>query len=347
MSKKSEIQNSLNLFKEIVSDIQRGKFSPFYLLMGEEPYFIDRVCQEIIDNAIASEDKDFNQLIVYGNDVKSVDIVVAARKFPMFSSRQLIVVKEAQHLDKLEYFATYLQSPMPTTILVLAFTNKSIDKRLLLYKSALKNGVVFDSLSLTLEMIYPWIESYLKSRALKIEPKAVALLAEHSGTELRKLAHELDKLVTWHSGKSSVVDVESIELNVGISREFSVFELTSALSYKDRAKAILIARHLGKSPKQYPLVLTYSALFMHFSRMLKLHGYNMSQTKPAPKADIYLGLRPYFMSEYMDAIKRYSLKDCMRIISHIRDFDRKSKTSSGVDGWELDHLTELIIKILA
>jgi DNA polymerase-3 subunit delta len=314
--------------------------------MGEEPYYIDRISQEIIDVAIPTQDRDFNQMILYGNDVKSIDIVEAARKFPMFSSRQLIVVKEAQHLDKLDSFVTYLNSPMPTTVLVLSFTNKSVDKRSQLYKKALEKGVVFESLPLTVDMIYPWIESYLKSRHMQIDPNAAMLLAEYCGTELRKLAHELEKLITWHTGKSNLIDLKSIELNVGISREFSVFELTHALSFRDLKKALSIARHLGRSPKQYPLILTYSAIFMHFSRVLKLHGYNMSQVKPTPKPFAFLGVNPYFMSEYLEASKRYSLIDCIRAVSIIRDFDRRSKISAGVDGWELEHLTELIIRIV-
>jgi len=343
---KREIETSLKNFDKILSDIKEGIFSPFYLLMGEEPYFSDRIIEEIAERALSIEERGFNQLILYGSDVTSSQVVESARRFPMLSSRQVVIVKEAQTLDKLDKLELYFKQPMPTTLLVISLTNKSIDKRTTLYKSALANGCVFESFKLFEDMAQQWTERFLKTKGYSISPEAVLLLTEYCGMELRKLSLELEKLITNLPGGVKKIETIHIEENIGISREYNVFELTKAISFKDTLKAVRIVKYFGASPRQFPLVLSISAIFMHFSRLLKYHAAFTGGLNPS-KGEIasYIGINPYFLPEYDHAARNYPLIKCMEAISLIRTYDSKSKSSSRGEAEDGEILLELVYKI--
>ncbi|MDO9679561.1 MAG: DNA polymerase III subunit delta [Bacteroidales bacterium] len=344
---KKEIESSVKNFEVILEKIRSGIFEPFYVLMGEEPYYSDIITSEIASRALTDEEKGFNQLILYGSDVTAAKVVEAARRFPMLASRQVVIVKEAQMMGKPDDLEHYFKSPMPTTLLVLSFTNKSLDKRTSLYKTAVANGMVFESYPLYDDMVYPWIERYLKSKGLLISPEAGMLMADHCGAELRKLVLELDKLITNLPKGEKRIESIHVEENIGISREYNVFELTKAISFRDTAKAYRIVKHFGASPRQYPLVMTMSALFMHFSRLLKYHASNSGGSKPA-KGELasYLGINPYFMPEYDTALRNYPLIKCMEAISLIRKYDSKSKSSQRGEAEDGELLSELIFKLM-
>lgn len=344
---KREIESSIKCFEDIIGRIRSGLFEPFYVLMGEEPYYSDRIISEIAEHALTPDERGFNQLLLYGSDVNAASVVEAARRFPMLASRQVVIVKEAQLMGKPDDLEHYFKAPMPTTLLVLSFTNKSLDKRTSLYKSAVANGFVFESLPLYEDMVYSWIERYLKSKGLTITPEAGMMMADHCGTELRKLVLELDKLITNLPDGVSKIESLHIEENIGISRDYNVFELTKAISFKDTGKAFKIVKHLGDAPKQYPLILTMSALFMHFSRLLKYHSLSSQGSKPS-KGELAstLGINPYFLPEYDTAVRNYPLIKCMEAISLIRKYDAKSKSGLRGEAEDGELLSELVFKLM-
>ncbi len=343
---KRDIEKSIKSFGEIISAIKLGAFSPYYLLMGEEPFYSDRIIEEISNGALSPDERGFNQMILYGSDADATKVIETARRFPMMASRQVVIVKEAQMMEGINDLEYYFRHPMPTTLLVIAMTNKSLDKRTSLYKSALENGVVFESMKLLDEMLFAWIEKYLKSKGYSISPEACMLMADYCGTELRKLVLELDKLTTNIQNSERRIETGDIELNIGISREYNVFELTKAISLKDTAKAYKIIKHFSASPRQFPLVLTLSAIFTHFSRLLKYHAAHSNGATPSRgELATTLGLNPYFLAEYDTAARNYPLIKCMEAISLIRRCDSASKSFMRGEAGDGELLFELVYKI--
>ena len=332
--------------RAILEDVRKGVFSPVYLLMGEEPYYPDLVCDAIVENCLQEWEKDFNETICYGADVDADTVITAARRFPMMAERQLVVVKEAQAMKSLEDLALYCQKPLDSTVLVILLHGASADKRRSLYKTALKTGVVVESAALRDYEMPQWIAQYYRERGLDIDPEAAVLLAESAGTDLGKIAVETDKLLKNLPEGSTRVSVQDIEKNVGISRQFSVFELTKALSYRDARSALRISAHIGEAPR-FAMPMAVSALFTHFYRILK-YGAFLSVNRPADtstKAKL-LGVNPFFMKEYDTAVRNYPLPRCMKAVSLLCDYDYKGKGGSAGEATPGELLTELVSKLL-
>ena len=344
---KKDIQACIDKFDSIVSDIDRSVFAPFYVLMGEEPFYSDVIIDEISGKALTPDEKGFNFLTLYGSDVKAVQVVEAARRFPMLASRHVVIVKEAQMMGNLNDLEHYFAQPLSSTLLIVSLNGKSIDKRTSLYKTANSKGVVLETFALRDEMVPGWIDRYLRSKGVTIAPEAGALMADHCGTELRKLVLELDKLITNLSEDHKRIEIKDIEENIGISREFSVFELTRALSFKDREKAMRIIMHFGSASKQYPLNMTLASLFLHFSRILKYHSMFMHNRKPS-KGEVAaeIGINPYFLPEYEYAARSYPLIKCMEAMSLIRKCDSKSKSSERGESSDGELLLDLVCKVI-
>lgn len=334
------------LCRGIVADVRSKKFKPVYLLMGEEPFYPDMVCDAIIENALEEEERDFNQTICYGADVTAEAVVTAARRYPMFAERQLVVVKEAQAMKSLEDLAVYCTRPLDSTVLVICMHGASADKRKALYKSVSRIGVVVESSPVRDYEIARWISSYYSSLGLRIAPDAAALLGEYAGTDLGKIAVETEKLRKNLPEGTVEITSADIEKNVGISRQFSIFELTRELSVKNAPKALTIAAYLGASPK-FALPMAVSALFTHFYRVLKYEA--LLQTDPHPSTDAkakVLGVSPYFFREYDAAVANYPLKKCMSVISLLRDYDYKGKGGDAGEATADQLLMELVSRIL-
>ncbi len=332
--------------RNLIEDAKNGIFKPVYLLMGAEPFYTDRVCDAILENALQEWERDFNETVCYGADVDADTVITAARRFPMMAERQVVVVKEAQAMKSLEEMALYCQNPLDSTILVLLMRGASADKRKALYKSVLKNGVIVESNPLKDYEMAGWISSYYSDRGLRIEPEAAALLGEFAGTDLSKIAVETEKLLKNLPEGTTAVSVEDIEKNVGISRQFSVFELTKELSYRNAGKALQIAARIGETPR-FAMPMAVSALFMHFYRILKYEA--LLQKDPHPSQDMkarVLGVSPYFLREYDAAVSAYPLKKCMAVISLLNDYDFKGKGGETGETEQGDLLVELITKIL-
>ena len=329
--------------KQIVSDIKNGNIKPIYFLMGEEPYYIDRISEYIDKNVLAEEEKGFNQMVLYGRDVSIEDIVSNAKRYPMMAERQVVIVKEAQDLSRtIEKLADYAENPQPTTVLVICYKYKKIDKRKKLYKIVAKNGVIYESKKLYENQVSDWIRRVLAGAKYNIEPKASQMLVEFLGTDLNKINNELEKLKLIIP-KGSPITADSIEENIGISKEFNNFELRKAIGMRDVLKAHRIINYFAQNPKDNPLVVTISLLYGFFSQVLQYHG--LSDKSKGNVASV-LRVNPYFVSDYSDAGRNYPMKKVSQIIALLREADLKSKGVGAANLPQGDILKELLVKIM-
>lgn len=332
--------------RQIINDVKNGNFVPVYLLMGTEPYYPDLVCDEIIKYALTDSERDFNQTVFYGLDTDAGTVASECRSYPMMAERRLVVLKEAQSMKTLEDLATYASDPMESTVLVLLMHGASADKRRALYKNVQKKGVVLVSDALRDYEMPQWITSFYKSRGLDIEPAAAALLAEYAGTDMSRIMLETEKMQKNLPEGTVRVNAADIEKNVGISRQFSIFELTKALSYMKAEKALKIAAYIGNGPK-FMLLLATAPLYTHFYRILKYEAAllkNPAMSK-ADRAKL-LGINPYFMEEYDVAARNYPIRRCMKVISLLEEYDFKGKGGGSGEASQGDLLMELVSKIL-
>lgn len=334
------------LCRNIVGDVRKGIFKPVYLLMGEEPYYVDMVCDAIVEHCLDESERDFNQTVCYGADVNADMVITAARRYPMFAGRQLVVVKEAQMMKGIEDLALYCQKPLESTVLVIAMHGAGADKRKSLYKTVSKIGVVVDSQALRDYEMPRWIAMFYKTKGLDIMPDAAALLAEHTGTDLNKIAVETEKMLKNLPEGTVKVTAADIEKNVGISRQFSIFELTRELSSKNAAKALRIAAYIGSSAK-FAMPMAVSALYTHFNRILRYGALLSSGQRPdnSAKAKV-LGVNPYFFAEYDAAVRNYPVRKCMAVISLLKEYDYKGKGGDVGEASPAELMTELTARIL-
>lgn len=333
--------------RQIINDVKNGNFAPVYLLMGTEPYYPDLVCDEIMKFALTDSERDFNQTVFYGLDTDAGTVASECRSYPMMAERRLVVVKEAQSMKTLEDLATYASDPMESTVLVILMHGASADKRRALYKNVQKKGVVLVSDALRDYEMPQWITSFYKSRGLDIEPAAAALLAEYAGTDMSRIMLETEKMQKNLPEGTVRVNAADIEKNVGISRQFSIFELTKALSYMKAEKALKIAAYIGNGPK-FMLLLATAPLYTHFYRILKYEAAllkNPAMSK-SDRAKL-LGVNPYFMEEYDVAARNYPIRRCMKVISLLEEYDFKGKGGGSGEASQGDLLMELVSKILS
>ncbi len=346
MAKLKDTDN-LEQMNSILTDIRAGRFAPLYILMGEEPYYSDVILEAILEHALQPHERDFNQTVIYAQDTTTADIVQNCRRYPMFAERQLIVVKEAQHLTRLDVLEPYFDNPSQETVLVLAFTNKSMDKRTGAYKKAKVKGIVFESAAISEWNVAKWITTYVGEKGYTITPDAASLMAEHTGNGLRKIVLETDKLFKGLTQDKREIAVKDIEENIGISREFSAFELSRSLVFKDYSNAYKIAGFFGANPKKYPLQLTLGAMFFFFSRLLKCHAYYAKDggmmENSIRKAGVFSTGQ---IKEYAAAMRVFPIKKTMSVIALIKECDYKIKSGNAGGASDGDMLIELISRII-
>ncbi|MCK8479729.1 DNA polymerase III subunit delta [Psychroserpens algicola] len=328
--------------KKIVADIKKGNIKPIYLLMGEEPYYIDAISNYIEKNVLAEEEKGFNQMVLYGRDITVDDIVSHAKRYPMMAERQVIIVKEAQDLSRtIEKLVSYTDQPQPTTVLVLNYKYKKIDKRKAIYKSIKKSGVVFESKKLYENQVAEWIRRVLAGKKYTISPKAAQMLVEFLGTDLSKINNELEKLkIVLPEGTQ--ISAAHIEENIGISKDYNNFELRKAIGERNTAKAFKIINYFADNPKDNPMVITVSLLFNFFSQLLHFHGLHDKSPRNVASA---LKINPYFVNEYISAARNFPMKKVSQVVASLREFDVKGK---GVNSNSVPHgdlLKELLVHI--
>ncbi|WP_034057981.1 DNA polymerase III subunit delta [Lacinutrix jangbogonensis] len=329
--------------KKLVTDIRNKKLAPIYLLMGEEAYYIDKISDFIQDTVLAEEEKGFNQMVLYGRDVTIEDIVGNAKRFPMMADKQVVIVKEAQDLSRtIDKLADYAKNPQPSTVLVICYKYKSVDKRKAVYKAIKKAGVVFESKKFYDNQVPDWIRRTLSTKGYKIAPKASQMLVEFLGTDLSKINNELEKLQIVLPQGTEISPLH-IEENIGISKDYNNFELRKAIGSRDDVKAFKIVNYFGENPKDNPMVVTVSLLFNFFSQLLHLHG--MSDKSPRSVASA-LRVNPYFVTEYLDAARNFPMRKVSGIIAVLREFDVKSKGVNANAIPQKDLLKEMLVRVL-
>lgn len=331
-------------FEQIIADIQNKIFASVYFLYGEEPFFIDQLTSYIEKNALDDDFKEFNQSIVYGRDVSPTDVIDIARRFPMMGNYQLVIVKEAQSMNNIEALETYLQAPLSSTILVVCYKYKKLDKRKSFYKSLNKSSdsILFASDRLRDYQIPEWIEKTASVMGYSINPASSRVLAEYLGNDLGKIHNELDKLAI-NLEKGAVITEDEIEKHIGISKDFNVFELQNALGRKDALKAQRIVHHFEDNPKEHPLQMISVMLHTFFVKVYIYH--HIKNLKPREIA-AELGVNPFFVKDFGQASKMYSPQKIKSIISQIKSLDLKSKGVGTADASSYGELKQLVFKII-
>ena len=331
-------------YEEIARDLKNRIYKPVYYLMGEETYYIDKISEYIAQTVLTDEEKEFNLTVMYGADTEVATINNAAKRYPMMSEYQVVIVKEAQSVKKMEELSFYLQKPLQSTILVLCHKHGTIDRRKKLAAEIEKVGVLFESKKIKDAQLPGFIASYLKRKSVDIEPKASEMMAEFVGTELSRMAGELEKLVITLPQGTRRVTPEHIEKNIGISKDYNVYELRAALVAKDVLKANTIIHYFAQNPKANPIQQTLGGLFGFFSNLM-LAYYAPEKTEQGIAAQ--LGLRSTWQArEYITAMRNYSGVKVMQIIGEIRYCDARSKGVGNSSLSDADLLRELIYKIL-
>lgn len=330
-------------FESILLDLKNKKYSPIYFLMGEESYFIDKITDYIAHHVLSETEKDFNQTILYGKDVDIATVINSAKRFPMMSQYQVVIVKEAQNIRNIDDLIYYAQNPLKSTILVVNYKYKTLDKRKKLYKTLDKTCVLFDAKKLYDDKVPDWITKYLSMKKYQIQPTAALLLTEFLGTDLSKISKELDKLMLVLPDGEKMINSDHIEENIGISKDYNNFELQKALVKRDHLKVYRIVDHFAHNQKDNPLTVTLSILFMFFNKLV-IYYFLPDKSKQAVAAA--LRINPFFVQDYQYAAKIYPVKKSVEIISLLRKCDLQSKGVGNISTSPGDLLKELVYKIL-
>ena len=329
---------------DILKELRAKQYRPVYYLMGEEPYYIDLIADYITDNILTETEKEFNLTVVYGADVDIATVINAAKRYPMMSEHQVVVVKEAQNIRNMEELSYYLQKPLLSTILVICHKHGVLDRRKKLAAEIEKTGVLFESKKVKDAQLPAFITSYMKRKGIDVEPKATAMLADFVGADLSRLTGELEKLIITLPKGHTRVTPEQIEKNIGISKDYNNFELRSALVEKDVLRANKIIKYFEENPKTNPIQMTLSLLFGFFSNLML--AYYAPEKSEQGIANM-LGLRtPWQAKDYLAAMRRYNGVKTMQIIGEIRYADAKSKGVGNPSLSDGDILRELVFKIL-
>jgi len=329
-------------FEEITGDIKRKIYHPVYLLHGEEPYFIDAISDLIESSVLTDSEKEFNQTVIYGRDTDPGRIIDQARRFPMMSNYQVVIVKEAQNIDNIELLLPYIQKPQPTTVLVIAHKYKKVNAKTGVPKAIEKTGAVFESAKLYDNKIPAWINSQVKVQGHSIKPEACQMLAEYLGTDLSRITSELEKLVI-NLPEGTAIDSALIERNIGISKDYNIFELQNALGNRDVIKANRIINYFASNTKQNPAIVVVTVLYGYFMKLMIYHQLKDKSPKSAASA---LGVNPYFVKDFAQASQNYTFRKLRAIIGMLRDYDLRLKGVNNGSTDESELLRELIFKIL-
>lgn len=317
---------------QLEKEITARRYRSVYILTGEEAYFIDRISNLIASTVLSDEEKEFNQSVVYGLETTAKAIESEARRFPLLAPYHVVIVREAQLAENLEDLTSYIQKPVPSTILVLCYKKKA-DKRKKFFKAGGESVAVLESNPLREYQVPEWITSYVSSKGFRISQANAVIITENLGTELSKIANEFEK-VFRNIEKGKEIGPAEIEAYIGISREYNPFELNSALGSGNYKKAARIIRHFSRNEKKYPIIVIITTLFTYFTKILKLHYY---PGKSSNELAALLGINQFFVKEYQAAARRYSRTKLIRIIKMLHDSDLKSKgiRSHGGDNGEL------------
>lgn len=332
----------------ILEQLKKRQFAPVYFLQGEESYYIDLIADYIEEHALQEHEKGFNQVVIYGKDVDMATVLLQAKRFPMMSERSVVIVKEAQSTldiekeEGMKQLEAYLQHPLASTILVFCYKHKTLDGRKSLAKAIGKQAVLLTTKKLYENQVPTWVNGYLKQKNVRATPQAVLLLSEYIGADLSRLANEIDKLLI-NLRPGAAIDEQVVQENVGISKEYNIFELQSALIARDALKAYRIIQYFEANPKNNPLIPNLTLLFSFFTKLLCLH---MAADKSEAGVRRSLGNRGFLVKEYMQALRVFPLPRCIDIIHFVRVADLQVKGITGGDMSDAAILRELVFKVL-
>lgn len=324
----------------IIKNIARGSYSPIYFLHGQEPYYIDLIEKFATSQIIGEEAKDFDQTIVYGKDTDLQTIINSAKRFPMMGSHQVVSVREAQNFKKFDELIQYAKNPQNQTVLIFSFKGKKLDART--QKKLNKNVEFFESKKLYDNQVPGWIINQVEAQELKISEKSSVILSEFLGNNLAKIANEIKKL-SISLPKDSKITPEIIEENIGISKDYNIFELSTAIANKEIIKANRIVNHFASNEKNYPLVVTLSSFYRLFSKIMGCYFSTSDQPDIIAKT---IGVNPFFTKDYLNGKHNYSKRQIFKIIGYLNEYDLKSKGYGNVSTSDGELLKELVFKIL-
>ena len=330
-------------YPQIIKELKAKKYSPIYLLHGNEPYYIDKISRYVEENVLTEREKSFNQMIMYGKDTDHKTLIDTCSRYPMMASHQVVILKEAQEMKTLKELLPYIEKPVHTTILVICFKHKKFDGRTKFGKLVKQKALIFESKKLYDNQIPDWIQSYLKDKKLSISPSASVLVAEYLGENLSKVSNELDKLAI-NLAPGTEVNEKHIQEQIGISKEYNVFELQKALGAKNVVKSNRIINYFISNPKKNPLVVVVGTLFNFFSKVYLTHFLKNSSEKEMMEK---LGVRhAFFLKDYKLAARNYHYQQSQDVISILKEYDLKSKGVDRVNATEGDLMKEMVFKIL-
>nr|NQU94273.1 DNA polymerase III subunit delta [Bacteroidota bacterium] len=332
-------------FEDILNDLKRRIFHPVYFLYGEEPFYIDKISKSIEKTVLSETEKEFNQLIIYGRDTDSSQVIALAREYPSWGSHRVVIVREAQDLkniEKDEKLKAYLRKPVPTTILVFDYKYKKIDRRTEFSKLAQKAGVLFHSEKLRDYQIPDWIESQIKGRNFTIDPRAKFILTEALGNDLSKIENELNKLVI-NLNENTHVTPEIIEQNIGISKDYNIFELQNALGKKDEVKVFKIIHYFASNPRDNPAIMVIAMLFSYFKKIFLFHFIS---DKSENNLAAQLSINKFFVKDFREAAKNYSSHKARKVFSILREYDLKAKGVESAPIADGEILKEMVWRII-
>jgi DNA polymerase-3 subunit delta len=328
--------------KLLLKEIRNKKFEKIYFLHGEEPYFIDVLTKAIQDNALEESERDFNQSILYGKDAEVLSLISELKSYPMMAERRLVILKEAQYFKAIEQLESYLENPANSTIFVICYKYKTFDARKKTLKNALKNGVVFKSEKVKEYQLAEWIQQYIKTTGYELTSKACMLLIESLGNDLGRIVKELEKLAILIE-KGTIINENHIEENIGISKDYNVFELTNAVANKDNLKALKIVDYFEHNPKAADLVFVISNLFKFFSQIMRIHFLPNKSREAVARA---LGVHPFVAGELTNAKNKYDPRKIAANIALIHEYDLKSKGVGNTSATQGELMREMVYQLI-
>ena len=329
-------------YQDIITQIDNKFFQPVYFLMGEETFYIDKISNYISKKVLSKEEKEFNQTTLYGKDIDVATIVSEAKQFPFGSTYRVVIVKEAQDIRSIDKLDSYLDNPSPSTILVICYKYKKVDKRKSFWKNLSKKAILFEGKKLYDNQVPSWIKDFVKENGFSIDDKSCRILSEYLGNDLSKISNEISKLIL-NLNKGASINPTIIEKNIGISKDYNIFELQNALGVKDILKSNRIIKHFSENPKNHPFVLTISSLFSYFQKVMI---YQNLKDKSKNNAASSLGVNPFFISDYQTAARNYSMSKLFKIFTYLKESDLKSKGLNNPSTPTDELLKELTFKIL-
>jgi len=330
-------------YDELIRALKRKEYQPLYFLWGEEAYYIDRISEFIASHVLSEAEQSFNQSVLYGKECTAAQVSDLARRFPMMASHQVVIVREAQEMKDFGELIHYVNQPQQSTLLVLCYKYKKPDKRQKVFKALEKKAAFFESKKLYDNQVPAWITDFAGKKNYRIEPKAAALLAEFLGSDLGKIAQEIEKLTIAIGDPNQSISPALVEKHIGYSKDFNQFELQDALGSRNGTKAMRIVKHFASNEKKYPLALTLISLYYFFSKLLLFH-YTADKSRQNLAA--VLKVNPYFVKNYQSAARFYPASKLVRIISLLREYDMRSKGYEGSHVPEGELTRELVAKIL-